>query len=264
MNNLTKSTVRLLQITDTHLFGDPERALRGVPTLPALRQTLAAAQGLVRDCDAVVVTGDLIQDDPDGYAHFRAEFGALGKPVLCIPGNHDDVPALRRALAALPFRLEPVHDFGPWRLVMLDSSVPREVAGRICAADLALLEQALASAGQRHVLIALHHHPVPMGSAWIDNIGLLNADEFFAVLDRHSNVRAVMFGHVHQAFEGERHGVRLFGTPSTCSQFLPHSERFAVDVQPPAWRSLELHAGGSIHTELGWLEPGLAAGSQRR
>ncbi|MGC4028756.1 MAG: 3',5'-cyclic-AMP phosphodiesterase [Steroidobacteraceae bacterium] len=259
MNNLTNSTTRLMQLTDTHLFGDPGRSLRGVATLPALRQTLAAARAGIEACHAILATGDLVQDDPAGYAHFRAEFGALGKPVLCIPGNHDDVPAMRAALAQAPFDLSPVHDLGAWRLVQLDSSVPREVAGRIKPADLALLDDALAGAGARHVLVALHHHPIPMGSAWLDTIGLVNAAEFFAVLDRHGPVRAVLFGHVHQAFDGERRGVRLLGTPSTCSQFRPRSDHFAIDERPPAWRALQLHANGSIDTQLGWLEPQQAA-----
>ncbi len=249
-----------MQLTDTHLYGDPEQSLRGVPTLPALRQTLTASQAAIRDCDAILATGDLVQDDPAGYVHFRAEFGALGKPVLCIPGNHDDVPAMRAALNEAPFHLNPVHDLGAWRLVLLDSSEPRQVAGRICPDGLAVLEQALASADGRHVMVALHHHPVPMGSAWLDNIGLLNAAEFFAVLDRHSAVRAVIFGHVHQAFDGERRGVRLLGTPSTCSQFRPHSDQFAVGEQPPAWRTLQLHANGSVDTELGWLDSRPVAG----
>jgi Icc protein len=175
--------------------------------------------------------------------------------VLCIPGNHDDVPALREALDAPPFLLGGVHDYGAWRLVMLDSSVPGEVAGRISSAELDTLEAALAGAGEeRHVLVALHHHPVPMGSAWLDTVGLVNADEFLAVLARHNNPRAVVFGHVHQAFEQERRGVRLFGTPSTCSQFRPRVDHFSVDERPPAWRSFRLYANGSIDTELNWLD----------
>jgi Icc protein len=250
---LTKSTVNLVQFTDPHLFADPTRALRGVPTLPALRATLAAAAADVAASEAILATGDLVQDDPGGYVHFREEFGRLGKPVLCIPGNHDDLPAMRAALSAPPFQMGGFHDAGTWRVVMLDSTVPGETGGALSQASLQQLEDALGGAPERHALICLHHHPVPMRSRWLDTVGLANADEFTRVLRRHSQVRAVLFGHVHQALDEIRAGLRMIATPSTCSQFKPLSDDFAVDDAPPAWRTLRLHADGRLDTTLRWI-----------
>ena len=65
-----------------------------------------------------------------------------------------------------------------------------------------------------------------MDSRWLDRVGLENAAEFLQTIDRHRNVRAIVWGHVHQAYEGLRKGVRLLATPSTCAQFLPHAARF--------------------------------------
>ena len=67
-------------------------------------------------------------------------------------------------------------------------------------------------------------------------------------------MRALTWGHVHQAWEGERRGVRLLATPSTCAQFLPASDDFAVDTRPPAYRILELAADGGIQTGVVWLD----------
>lgn len=251
---MTKSTLQLVQLTDQHLFGDTTRALRGVPTLPALRATLDAAREDLAACDAILATGDLVQDDPGGYEHFRREFAALGRPVLCIPGNHDDVPAMRAALDAPPFQLGGVYDAGAWRTVLLDSTIPGETGGHLSTGSLAGLEAALAAAADRHVLVCLHHHPVPMHSRWLDSVGLDNGGEFLATLRRHGNVRAVLFGHVHQAFDAVVDGVRMIATPSTCSQFLPRSDDFAIDAQPPAWRTLSLHADGRLETALRWVE----------
>jgi 3',5'-cyclic-AMP phosphodiesterase len=245
--------VRLVQLTDPHLFGDTARALRGVPTLPALRATIDAAAADIEGCDAILATGDLVQDDPGGYAHFRDVFKTLGKPALCIPGNHDLVPEMRAALSGPPFRLDGPVDLGAWRILLLDSTVPGEVGGELSPGELARLDADLGSAPDRHALVALHHHPVPMGSRWLDAIGLANAAAFFAVLDRHPQVRGIVYGHVHQHHEVERRGVRILATPSTCSQFLPDAQDFAVDDQPPAWRRLDLHADGRIATRVRWL-----------
>ena len=48
-------------------------------------------------------------------------------------------------------------------------------------------------------------------------------------------------------------GVRLLATPSTCAQFLPNADDFAVDPRPPAYRTLELRPDGSLLTEVVWL-----------
>ena len=250
---MSQSLVTLVQLTDPHLFADPDGRLRGVPTLAALQATLAAASAQIQSCHAILATGDLVQDEIGGYAHFRQAFAGLGKPVLCIPGNHDDAPALAQALQGAPFQVCGHVDILGWRVVLLDSSVARQAQGALSPAQLAALDAALTTAPGEHVLIALHHHPVSMASEWLDTVGLTNAEEFFAVIDRHPTVRGIVFGHVHQAFETTRKGVRILGTPSTCAQFLPRSRDFEVDALPPGYRVLTLSPTGQIDSQVAWL-----------
>ena len=247
------SELRLIQFTDPHLYADESGALRGVMTLPALRRTLAHAQARDWPADAILVTGDLVQDDPGGYANFVKVFGQLAAPVYCLPGNHDEPVAMRKALSQPPFVLGGFVDMGAWRIVLLDSCVPGAADGRLSDAALAALDAALTGAAGRHALVCLHHHPVPMSSRWLDRVGLQNAAELFRVIDAHRNVRALLWGHVHQSYDGLRRNVRLLGTPSTCAQFLPHSDEFAVDPRPPAYRTLSLRADGTLLTEVVWV-----------
>jgi Icc protein len=92
-----------------------------------------------------------------------------------------------------------------------------------------------------------------MNSAWLDEVGLRDADEFLAVLDRHDNVRGVLWGHVHQVSDRQRNGVRMLSTPATCAQFLPNAEVFALDDKPPGFRWLRLYPDGTLETEVGWV-----------
>jgi 3',5'-cyclic-AMP phosphodiesterase len=103
-------------------------------------------------------------------------------------------------------------------------------------------------------MICVHHHPVSMGSRWLDAVGIDNAEALFEVLDAHAQVRAIVWGHVHQCFDARRRGVRLLATPSTSAQFLPQADNFAVDARPPAYRRLTLHEDGTLDTEVTWLE----------
>jgi Icc protein len=136
---------------------------------------------------------------------------------------------------------------------MLNSYEPGCVGGRLSEAELGRLDAELAAA-KSHSIVCLHHHPVPMGSRWLDTSGLANAADFWRVIEAHACVRAVAWGHVHQAQEARRGAVRLFATPSTGAQFLPGSDRYAVDSRPPAYRTFDLHADGRIETEVHWLD----------
>jgi Icc protein len=253
--------VRLLHISDPHLFASPLGALRGIPTLASLRAVLAHALDGRERYDALLVTGDIVHDEPGGYRHFRVVMAETGLPVYCLPGNHDVPAALPLAVAGTPVQVGGHVDLGDWRIVLLDSSVPGQAHGRLQPPELARLDGAIRGADGRHVLVGVHHHPVPHDSRWLDSVGLHNAADLFAVADRHASVRAIVWGHVHQEFDALRKGVRLLAVPSTCAQFLPRSEQFAIDPTPPGYRRLTLRADGSIDTEVVRLNA--AAGSAR-
>jgi len=245
--------MQILQITDPHLYGNAAGRLRGVETDSSLRSVLDQAFARVPDYSAVLVTGDLVQDDSSGYLRFRSIFGGLQKPVLCIPGNHDEPEAMRRELGHAPFRICGAHEIADWQFIMLDSYHPGHVGGRLTQSELARLDAALAACA-KHAMVCLHHHPIAMDSQWLDGVGLADADQFWRIIDAHAQVRAVVWGHVHQVHDGQRGAVRLFATPSTGAQFLPKSDRYAVDSRPPAYRSFELHADGRIDSQVHWLE----------
>lgn len=88
-------------------------------------------------------------------------------------------------------------------------------------------------------------------------MGLRDGAALLEQLRHHPEVRGLVSGHVHQASDQSLGGLRLLTTPSTCAQFLPGSEDFALDTRPPGWRWLELHADGRIETQVHWLEGAL-------
>ena len=245
--------MQILQITDPHLYGSATGRLLGVETDSSLHAVLDDAFTRVPDYAAVLVTGDLVQDDASGYLRFRSIFGNLKKPVLCIPGNHDEPDAMRRELNGAPFQICGTHEAEGWQFIMLDSYDPGHVGGRLTPKELARLDGALAES-PKHAMVCLHHHPITMGSRWLDTVGLAEPEAFWRIIDSHAQVRAVVWGHVHQAYDSRRGDVRLLATPSTGAQFLPKSDRYAVDTRPPAYRHFNLHADGGIDTAVHWIE----------
>jgi Icc protein len=241
--------VRLLQITDMHLFGDPNGELLGQSTRSTFELVLDLAQRTRWPVERILLTGDLVHDEtPAGYRYLADRMAPLGTPYSCLPGNHDAPRLMEAVLGGGLLSSEPNVRCGQWNLVFLDSTIPGEDGGHLDERQLEILERALASDPERHALVCLHHQPVPVGSAWMDTMALDNPDAFFRVIDRHPQVRSVLWGHVHQEYTSRRRDVLLLATPSTCIQFLPGSETFAVDPRTPGFRWLDLQADGQIHT----------------
>src|SRR5690242_16410778 len=98
-------SVRLVQFTDLHVVGNADRTLRGINTLQTLQRTIAHANARFDGPDAFLLSGDLVHDDPQGYAHIVSAFKDSATPVYCIPGNHDTPEQMRIALARAPFQM---------------------------------------------------------------------------------------------------------------------------------------------------------------
>jgi Icc protein len=87
-----------------------------------------------------------------------------------------------------------------------------------------------------------------VGSAWVDRLGLKNADVFWEAVQPYSQVKNVLFGHIHQVYSGNKNGIHLYSAPSTCIQFKPNTERFALDFLPPGYRWIDLRSNGALET----------------
>lgn len=248
--------LRVVQLSDCHLFEDEKGRLLGLETQFSLDKVLELIQEEQPRIDLILATGDLSQDASQAsYERLRESLSVLRAPTYWLEGNHDKPAPMLAALQAKREHVSPcVTEFGAWTFVLLDSTIPGEVPGELYEADLAFLDRALGNARTEHVMVCLHHHPVPMGCAWLDEQVVASADRFFAILDRHPKVRAVIWGHVHQEYSGERRGVKLYAAPSTCVQFKPGSEHFAVDSAAPGYRWFNLYADGTIETAVSRVE----------
>lgn len=91
--------VRILQITDTHLFAEKHETLLGVNTWESYQAVLSAIHAENRPCDLIVATGDLAQDQSSAaYQHFAEGIASFSVPCVWLPGNHDFQPAMYSSL----------------------------------------------------------------------------------------------------------------------------------------------------------------------
>src|SRR5512136_3015018 len=129
----------ICQISDLHVTTG-ERLSGVVDTNAMLRACVAHIGALPTRPDVLLVTGDLVdRGRPEEYARVRAALAPLGLPTHVIPGNHDHRDALRAAFAdnaamrGTSGFVQYVVEDHPLRIVMLDTVIPGEGGGRLCA-----------------------------------------------------------------------------------------------------------------------------------
>jgi Icc protein len=255
--------VRLLQISDSHCYADDNARLEwsdaDISPNRSLQMLLAHLAQRVPNYAALLLTGDLAQEETAAtYQRMNTLLADFPLPVYALAGNHD-IPALMQTHLHGNVSMPEVVTFGAWHCLLLDTSAEGKPDGHLDEAQFARLESLLAAiAPDDFIAIFMHHHPVEIGSAWMDVMGLQQATPFWALVERFPQVKAVFHGHIHQEFSGEYafasgRQVAVFGTPATSIQLKPVNPTFAFDHTLPAWREISLHPDGSITTLVEYL-----------
>jgi 3',5'-cyclic-AMP phosphodiesterase len=193
----------VLQISDTHLRAEPNTPVDRNPDA-TLRASLDAVLG--RRVDLVLLTGDLTDDGSvAGLRRLGAAAAQFSAPVLAVAGNHDIVDNVHTV-----FGTAGMAEVGRWRVVAAETVIAGENHGSVDVDD---LMNRLDTVDDRPTVIALHHPPRSTSThPWFRLIG---AEPMLAALRSRPNVRAVVSGHLHEAFQlldGELH---LCGAPSS-------------------------------------------------
>lgn len=234
--------MRVIQITDCHLHADPQARCRTGVAFAQFEAVVERAVQLLPD--RVIVSGDVSQDhSPESYALAQQVLSRLDCPWHWLAGNHDQ-PELMAPHQPLPGEVAAGH----WRLLLADTHWSGHARGQLGDIELKTLDERLGQDTERPVLLFMHHPPLDVGSVWLDALGLVDREALRDVLDRHTQVRAIVCGHIHQAFAGEfatsSAQIAVYGTPSTSDQFLPGSEEFALDTgSSPGFRVIDLGDG---------------------
>lgn len=236
-------TALIVQLTDPHIVANARLCLNQIDTASFLRTAVETVRELTVAPDAVVITGDLVNEGrPSQYAHLRTLLAPLladpDLPLYLLPGNHDERSALREAFPELTeLGSEGPCDFavdvGPVRLVCLDTLVDGRPGGDLAPGQLEWLADTLAAGSDQPTLLALHHPPFRTGIGHMDAMGLdeLAAARLEEIVRANPQIERVMCGHLHRAISR-----RWAGTVVATAASVAHS--VALDLRqngPSAW-----------------------------
>jgi 3',5'-cyclic-AMP phosphodiesterase len=240
-----------VHMSDAHVLGEPSQEIHGVRPAYNLRAAVQYINSLNPRPDFCIHTGDSVSEESEkAYLLFKEELASLKIPTYFAIGNHDDRASFRKlVLTALPDDAPYYYDFElqGWHFVVLDSSDRGQVSGRIDNAQLLWLEQALQQHPRQPTFVFLHHHPLPLGIPWLDELMLQDSARLIEVLRRAPWVRRVFFGHVHHECHLSLDNLHFAAVPALSFQFSEIAETEKFSSLPPGFRLVHVQ-GEMIRT----------------
>jgi Icc protein len=246
--------MKILQITDPHLYGHASAKLRGVETDSTLRNVL----------DDAFMRGPGLRGDPGDR---RSRAGRSGR-LFALSQHLRQLPQARsvhsgqsrragsdapRRSRGPPFQYCGTYRAAGWQFIMLDSYDAGHAGGRLSRRSSSA--STVRSANRReHAMVCLHHHPVAMGSRWLDGVGLANPDDFWRIIDAHPHVRAVTWGHVHQELRRRARQRALVCHPFDRRAVLAEERAIRRRLSAAGVPPFALHPDGRIETTVRWVD----------
>ena len=243
--------MKIIQITDTHLFNDPKKTKDNINHFQTFHQCIDLA--IQQKPDLVLTTGDFVNDiDSEAYNHVVKGLEKLACPCHWVLGNHDEDAELAIRCLTKGRNLscqKHILTHNGWQIILLNSRWNDQIAGYLDQAELTFLRSCL----EQHALptlIALHHNPIDMNNVAYDPINLNNSHEFFETIKPYRHIKLCLFGHVHQAYEKVEQNILFYGCPSTCRQNVPDVTGFMRDKISAGVREVILNTNGSYSTQV--------------
>jgi 3',5'-cyclic-AMP phosphodiesterase len=249
----------IAQITDIHLGFDPDNPAEF--NRKRLDQVINALMTGPNRPDLLLATGDLVdRGDEASYRRLANALSICPFPVWLCMGNHDERINFSTAFPHIPVQGGFVHYVVPLdglRLVVIDTLDPGRHGGAFCSARAQWLKERLAEAPDTPTIIVMHHPPVEVGIEWMNT----DANEpwvkaFADAIDGHTQVQALICGHLHRAIVAPWQGTTVTICPSTAPQVA--LDLTPIDPETPDNRPMII-ADAPAYALHRWTENGLVS-----
>ncbi len=244
MPQLPEALLTFVHISDTHVHSNPRHTGAHVDftSRDGVNRLVDAINALPFPVDFVLHTGDIMTDPTEEREYMVARYmlGALNRPVHYLSGNHDkprfiQSVLMNRAAAEITPTLDYVFDHNGVQVICIDSSVDEDDThyGLLEDVQLDWLDAQLDPDDTRPIIVATHHHPIPLLAPWLDNIVLQNGLELHErLLKVRDRVRGVFYGHIHENICTTRDGISYYSVLSGWFQTRTYYGQFSPARDP--------------------------------
>jgi len=248
------SVFKIAQISDCHLFSQTDGLHYGANVYQNLVSVLQEIKNEA-DVEVIVFTGDITQDHSEASYQLFVEAvlsSEIKAPLYYLAGNHDEHELLDKYLSVPPFSSIKLINKQCWQVVLLNSKsdTPK---GLVTQGDLLALESTLDKG--KHQLLMMHHHPLDVGY-FMDKHGLENQTQFWQTINKHSSIKGITCGHVHQSltlYSDHTPSIPVFTCPATSIQFDTSKSSGASNGQSAGYRIFSLFDDGEIISDSYFL-----------
>ncbi len=229
----------LIQISDCHI--DDKAQVIGVDTQKNLNKVV---KRLIQEpADLLLISGDISHHGSvSSYTIVKKILSVVKIPLFVLSGNHDDKENLQEVFSKhIKYRQQ----LGDWAIHTINSVKNNHTSGFVSEQALDQLDHALKNCQAKFQILVLHHPIVSMQSSWDDALSLENPKDLFNVIDKYPKIKAILWGHAHEAKNFIRKGVHLVSCPSTAVQF-NEQEKIGFNLY-------QLKDNGTIEFKTQWL-----------
>ncbi len=254
----------IAQISDLHLSSPGTRTLGVAPMAENLAACINAINRFEPAPALVLVTGDVTHTGTMAETRRAADLlGELKIPFYVVPGNHDERDCIRQVFGPGTgssgqgeFLTHVIGDH-PLRLIGLDTTIPGQPGGRMCAHRLNWLDERLRE-DSRPTLLFMHHPPLRMGIGETDLDGFDGAGKLGDLVEQAPHVLGLACGHVHLPVCAPWHGALLSTSPGMGMGLvldLTMGAPSSFVLEPPAFQLHNLTPEGNLVTHTVYVRP---------
>jgi 3',5'-cyclic AMP phosphodiesterase CpdA len=248
------SSFHLAHLSDTHISAPGKFLFNGVDGSVQLQKAIDWMMEDQVTIDATLITGDLTQDGHlEEYQHLHQILEPLAKkmPIYLVMGNHDNYQNFSQVFFDYPQVvssqsiqcLQYTFRMGDYQFIVLDSLELGDDQGHLRTERLRWLDLTLRSSLNKTVLV-VHHPMIDIGNRLMDEMHLFETEEFGEIVQKNSQIKLILCGHIHRTICGQFRGVPVIVAPSTAHQYpvnITHASAKVLSKEAP---------GFLIHTQI--------------
>ena len=241
--------MKFIHLTDLHLLPPPEK-LWGLDPFERFDICLGDIERNHGDAAFCAISGDLTDlGDIAAYAALKERLTKFSIPTHLMLGNHDDRANYLKVFGGVTQGCFVRDDYC---FLFLDTlKVGPSSTGRYDEPRREWLRAQLAEAGDRPILIFMHHPPFDIHHVLMDAIKLEDGEGFGDLLAGY-NVRHLFFGHAHRMISGQWRGISFSALPSLNHQLplVGGSVSTVYSDEPPMYSIVHLNGGQiTVHSD---------------
>lgn len=255
----------IAQITDLHVTTDTDPVNRW-RNAERLNLVLKSIHSLKPRPVAIIASGDLVdRGEPEEYAELVEMMRDVEIPIYYGIGNHDRRTPFLNALASQGVKTDPngfvqyAVDLGAVRVIVCDTLDEASEGGAFCEDRAAWLAATLDEAPDQPTILALHHPPIVSGIRWMDpEPDAPWIRRLAEVIQGRPQIKSILCGHVHRAFNGVLAGHAVAAAPATSIQLtldltpvdMLHPDGREMLVEEPPGYALVMAYEGQVNTHV--------------